>query len=146
LFHQKGGRGADLLADEAPAGGQVAHQRVMVDDQAGGGGGRAHAAHVLHRLRVHQDHMFDAAPGQVFAALERQHVPVDRQKRVQVAVALVRQDGDRVRIEAGGRQEARQRVEVGVFVRQNDGVGCGHGRQQQLYRQTPGVGRAYPKP
>ncbi len=45
---------------------------------------------MLHRLGVHQDHVLDAAPRQVFAALKWQYVPIDRQKRLQVAIALMR--------------------------------------------------------
>ncbi len=103
----------------------------MVDDLDGGLG--AHATDRLDALGVHQDHLVDAPLGQVLETDERQHLRVLGEKRLEVAVHLARQDGGRVGIEAGGGQHARQRIEIGVLVRQDNADGLiGNGHRASL--------------
>ena len=112
---------APNLSRKSPAGGQVSRQRMMVDDLNAVCG--LHAADRLHGLRVHQDHVIDPALGQVLQPHERQHVRVDGQECLEVAVHLARQDRSRVGIQASGSQHAGQRIEIRVLVRQDDADG-----------------------
>ena len=61
------------------------------------------------------------AARQVFQADERQGIAVERQEGLKVAVHLARQDRHGLRIKLGRSQHAGQRVEVRMFVGQDNG-------------------------
>ena len=61
------------------------------------------------------------AARQVVQVHEGQHIPVDGQERLEIAVHLVGQDRHRVGIQPAGCQHACQGIEVGVLVSQDDG-------------------------
>ncbi len=83
----------------------------------------AHAAHRLHDLGIHDDHVVHPTLGQVVQMDERQHVAVIGEKGLQVAVELARQNRHGLGVQPGRRQHAGEGVEVRVLVGQNQGLG-----------------------
>ena len=118
LLDQQRRHRADLVAGEDLMRREIAREWVMVDDV--NRGFRLDALELGDALRVNQRDLLDLIELVVFVADEGQGGSIEPKKRIDVAVEAVGQHWRCVRVELVRRQQRRQRVEICIFVTQDN--------------------------
>ncbi len=118
LLDQQGRRRAEPLAAEGLVRREIAIQRVMIDDV--GWRFRLDASYLRETLGIDQRDLFDLLGSILIMSDEGQGGSVEGEECLDVAVEAIGQHRDRGGIELMGCQQRRQRVEIRIFVTQDD--------------------------